>query len=71
MAGHRSGKTLTTTLALAALRAGLFDPPRQYPAPRNVQTCNLSAEEIAERDKPKSRQERRQMERLKRKGRAG
>jgi hypothetical protein len=40
----------------AALREGFYDPAK-------VQTCNLSAEEIAERDRPKSRQERRQIER--------
>ena len=34
------------------------------------QTHNLSPEEIAERDRPKSRQERRQLERLREKGRA-
>lgn len=35
----------------------------------SAQTCNISIEEQAERDRPKSRQERRQMERLARKGR--
>ena len=34
------------------------------------QTYNLSAEEIAERDRPISRQERRQMDRLSKKGRS-
>ncbi|WP_277823586.1 hypothetical protein [Roseicyclus marinus] len=58
-------------LALAGLRAGLFDEPRQYPAPRKVETCNLTPEEIAVRDRPMSRQERRQIERLKKKGRVG
>lgn len=38
-------------------------------AQANVSTCNLSEEEQAERDRPKSRQERRQLERLRRKGR--
>lgn len=70
MAGYM-GKSGRHMLALAAIRAGLFDPPRRYPAPHKVQTCNLSPEEIAERDRPKSRQERRQMERLKAKGRDG
>ena len=36
---------------------------------RKVQTCNLSPEQIAERDRPISRQERRQMQRLAKKGR--
>ena len=35
----------------------------------SVNTCNISAEEQAELDRPKSRQERRQLERLRRKGR--
>lgn len=35
----------------------------------SVQTCNISIEEQVERDRPKSRQERRQLERLARKGR--
>jgi hypothetical protein len=63
------GKLAMHTLALAAIRAGLLDEPRQYPAPRKVNACNLSPEEIAERDRPMSRQQRRQMERLAKKGR--
>jgi hypothetical protein len=34
-----------------------------------VNTCNVSQDEIAERDRPISRQERRQMQRLAKKGR--
>ena len=43
---------------------------RNADKPKSPQTCNLSAEEIAERDRPISRQERRQMERLSKKGRS-
>jgi hypothetical protein len=45
--------------------AGLQDRERRMKEP----TRNLSPEEIAERDRPISRQARRQMERLRKKGR--
>ena len=46
--------------------------PREIAERRRAATvnCNVSEEERAERDRPKSRQERRQMARLARKGRA-
>lgn len=69
MVGHKL-KNLSRTLLLAALRAELFEAARQYPAPKRTTSCNLTPEEIAERDRPMSRQERRQMERLAKKGRA-
>lgn len=53
-------------LGLALLHARILDVTQR----RKVQTCNLSPEEIAERDRPMSRQERRQMERLAAKGRS-
>lgn len=57
-------------LAAAALFADLVSLPKSYPMPRKpVQSCNLTESEVAERDRPVSRQERRQMERLAAKGR--
>jgi hypothetical protein len=68
MAGHKLNNP-SRTLLLAVLGAELFEAARQYPAPKRTTSCNLTPEKIAERDRPISRQERRQMERLAKKGR--
>ncbi|WP_284262524.1 hypothetical protein [Roseicyclus amphidinii] len=66
MAGYLGKSVAAHSLLLSAIRAGFLDEQSR----RKVHTCNLSPEEIAERDRPMSRQERRQMERLAAKGRS-
>ena len=51
--------------SMALLQAGLLDQV----AKQKINTCQMTEEEIKDRDRPVSRQERRQMERLARKGR--
>lgn len=61
---HNQIRTIQHTRIIS--EGSLFD---RAPEEFYDQTCNLPPEEIAERDRPRSRQERRQEERLAAKGR--